>query len=142
MTLGMGRFPVYTLPRPLRGRGGYSAQHTLAGINSEEETARKSLQSRHRQRLTGKQDSASSGHPGFTLADRWGGQEAVEIPVQINTCSVVNMYHPADNLFPLIFCVKVFWLLLYGLRAIGVPRPNIRRDRVFGFEQFTVELRC
>lgn len=56
--------------------------------------------------------------------------------MQINTCSVVNMYQPADNLFARIFCVKVFWLLLYGLRAIGVPRLNIRRDGVFGFERF------
>ena len=54
----------------------------------------------------------------------------------------MNMYHPKDNLLPLIFCVKAFWLLLYGLRAIGVPGLNIRRDGVFGFEQFTVELRC
>ena len=62
--------------------------------------------------------------------------------VQINTCSAVNLYHSGENLLTRIFCVKVFWPLLYGLRAIGVPRLNIGRDGVFGFEQFTVELRC
>ena len=62
--------------------------------------------------------------------------------MRMNTWWAMNMYHPKDNLLPLIFCVKVFWLLLYGLRAIRVPGLNIRRDGVFGFEQFTVELRC
>jgi hypothetical protein len=61
--------------------------------------------------------------------------------MRINTWWTMNMYHPKDNLLPLIFCVKVFWLLLYGLRHWGSSSEH-PTGWVFGFEQFTVELRC
>jgi hypothetical protein len=35
-----------------------------------------------------------------------------------------DVYHVEDNLLSLAFCVKVSLLLLYRLRAIGVPRPE------------------
>ena len=65
-----------------------------------------------------------------------------DTPTIINAASRDDLYHVKDNLLGYAFCVKLLSLLLYRLRAIGVPCPNFPTRNESLPRQFLVELRC